>query len=605
MDKHLIFAYFDGFRQFKDTSISFDSRFEVRFEDNRLIVSENKSELSEDFWGNKIECLSCIVGDNGAGKTSIIKYIVDKIVEGKSEVWSKWNDKCLLVFTAGEKYHQLPSQKKIDYLVYTDKEIEVDDNVKILTSTKGWNRLIDDSIILPTVVYCSNFNPQKDASDPLSNEVSGMRLLSDGWLLYSDIERVKTIDRDASAKYASRVSSFVNMNHYRVIKLLQKQKNLFDSLSIDLPPIVRILAPDQDRSSIFCRTAKDTFKARYFDNFMSIMIDSYYSIPAIQNQWTISRNTFLADLSAGTIDLSHVPFQIKEEDFTNQQISAQDAEMYVKKMLEDIEACTSILSKMEECCSFDDLSMCFYISVDNEKLDDLLESLLIDNTLRQYVDVFYSHDKSSNSQLSAGESMAINLFSRLYDALEGQFGLSNDGITSETTFVALDEAEVGFHPEWQRNFISLLVSFFESLPTERKYQIVLTTHSPIILSDIPRECCNFIKKEKKEDELFVKDVEIHSNETFGANIFDLYKDSFFMSKGLVGKFAEQYIRKIESDIKEYDGPSEYDLIRNRIEMIGDAFIRNYLHKRLDDQSIDSAIKFYSKKIKDLESKRRS
>ena len=66
--------------------------------------------------------------------------------------------------------------------------------------------------------------------------------------------------------------------------------------------------------------------------------------------------------------------------------------------------------------------------------------------------------------------------------------------------------------------------------------IIITSHSPFILSDIPKENVIFLKNGKIEN----PDIK-----TFGANIHTLLSDGFFMSDGLMGEFAKSKIEEIK------------------------------------------------------------
>ena len=88
--------------------------------------------------------------------------------------------------------------------------------------------------------------------------------------------------------------------------------------------------------------------------------------------------------------------------------------------------------------------------------------------------------------------------------------------------IIFDEIELYFHPEMQRTFIANLIDGISqlSLKNIRSIQIMLVTHSPFILSDIPKINVLFLKSDghasAQED-----------MKTFGANIHHILKNSFF------------------------------------------------------------------------------
>ena len=90
----------------------------------------------------------------------------------------------------------------------------------------------------------------------------------------------------------------------------------------------------------------------------------------------------------------------------------------------------------------------------------------------------------------------------------------DDG-TEENVVLLLDEIVVSLHPEWQRNIINELLKFIQYAFTGSNVQVIMTTHSPIMLSDIPKQNVVYLSSNELEEK---KD----QPETFGSNIFKLY-----------------------------------------------------------------------------------
>ena len=217
----------------------------------------------------------------------------------------------------------------------------------------------------------------------------------------------------------------------------------------------------------------------------------------------------------------------------------------------------------------------------------------------KFFDMSYSHSLHDITVLSSGEQELLNLFSRLYYAVVmAPRKFDNLGIPS---LLLLDEAEIGFHPEWQRQYVNLLCKFIRLLlvPAGHNFQIVLTSHSPIILSDIPKCCTNFLKEEHG----YVVNNRDEQVETFAENIFNLYRRSFFMEEGLIGEFASNKIEDLKARIEQCHSCEEMNIIRTDINIIGDAFIKRYLQSKLDDTTVrlsdEEQIAFYQAKIDEL------
>lgn len=135
------------------------------------------------------------------------------------------------------------------------------------------------------------------------------------------------------------------------------------------------------------------------------------------------------------------------------------------------------------------------------------------------------------------------------------------------------------HPEWQRRIVRDLLSLLRRQFKGHYFQIVLTSHSPIVLSDIPVENCIFLKKKSNGTVC----QEERNTQTFGANIYTLYKDAFFLSddKLAMGEFAQskinQWIEKIETG--ELSEEKAYKIIG----LIGEPLVRRNVEKMVRRQ----------------------
>ncbi|MDU0324327.1 AAA family ATPase [Clostridium butyricum] len=129
--------------------------------------------------------------------------------------------------------------------------------------------------------------------------------------------------------------------------------------------------------------------------------------------------------------------------------------------------------------------------------------------------------------MSTGEFNIFSMFARIYDAIEKIFKKGGSHI-----MILMDEVDSTFHPNWQQLIIDQLINFLKKVYSKLSFQIILTTHSPVLLSDIPVENVIFLQNIKKQ--------RTHE-QTFAANISSLYYDSFFMEKGSIGNLAHKCI----------------------------------------------------------------
>ena len=199
----------------------------------------------------------------------------------------------------------------------------------------------------------------------------------------------------------------------------------------------------------------------------------------------------------------------------------------------------------------------------------------------------------------------------------------NGIVPAQNAIILLDEAEVAFHPEWQRLYLGAMLNYLQQNVVESgtHLQLILATHSPIILSDIPKQNSVFIEKDIKNNSIDV----VAGDETFAANIFSLYQNAFFLDGAGIGALAEKKLCELIDKIHMLYGtetdpqiPSESqkDEVIKRINCIGDPYIRHkfemeykhlvYVNENTDGKKseLDREIAEARKKLEKLQKQRR-
>ena len=164
-------------------------------------------------------------------------------------------------------------------------------------------------------------------------------------------------------------------------------------------------------------------------------------------------------------------------------------------------------------------------------MKDIKEDKEILLNLPPYVQVeFFDKTGVSFYSLSYGQKFIIKFIYSLLNQLNNLKSHPN----YRDINILLDEVEQGLHPEWQKKFVNFLVQILKE-KKDFNFNIVCATHSPFILSDIPKTNAYFIKNGQKK---------FLNIETFGANIHTLLSHGFFMKDGLMGEYAKEKINEI-------------------------------------------------------------
>ena len=181
---------------------------------------------------------------------------------------------------------------------------------------------------------------------------------------------------------------------------------------------------------------------------------------------------------------------------------------------------------------------------------------------------------------SSGERALLNFISRLFFASKVSEYIPDTGFEwHESILLLIDEIDLYMHPEWQRNIMSDLIEEVNDKFPNNYFQIIITSHSPIVLSDIPRENAIFLKRCKEQEHPVQQK---HETQTFGANIYTLYRDAFFFEGAAMGEFAKKTIQGWIDKIKA--GNADSVEMEKRIALIGEPIIRKRMEKLLQEKS---------------------
>lgn len=185
-----------------------------------------------------------------------------------------------------------------------------------------------------------------------------------------------------------------------------------------------------------------------------------------------------------------------------------------------------------------------------------------------------NNEKVELQALSSGEIQRLysvssviyhlrNLDDRMYD---------QNRLTYNRVYVILEEVELYFHPEYQQSYLEYLLNQIEfaGLRHIDSIGITMVTHSPFILSDmLPDNLCCMYKKSHSQP-----------TQTFGANIADLLKDSFFLEESFMGLFVKNKIKGLLKYLQRNDNVNDSDwddkLAESFIENLNEPLLKQLL-----------------------------
>lgn len=592
---HICYIYIYDFQCLHNVGITFDHRFNYTFDSEKaeLTISVPTKKFPNDFWGAGIWSLTGIVGNNGAGKTTVNRFLLNAVVDGLATKHLNG----IVVYENNKTFQVFNNNSRCDKTI----KVQTTENVPYKVSTE--KQKLSHLPSIETFFYQGHFSAEFSSSDLCSTEYSGLYNATEGYLFRKDFEKfANATDIYYTCPISSYLVSHISQKHQRICRLLINEELRYKITQFRFPRYIMFspnrggqnhikfhpLVPKETKDALqglleplpirsVIPTREEYIGMYIYFNLLNAIADNMLPVggPGILKRWR------------DTVDHSQeVMSQFQ------QFISTQQNET-IKTRLQIIH---DVLHFIFNLAHYDKYGG-FYIDAFNEKdkVDAILERNILDTfyLTSRFFDMHYSHNYTEGyNQLSSGEEINLNLYALLYDAIVIR-PLKFTNLKSPC-LILLDEAEIGFHPEWQRTFINTLLDVLHSLKVKEghDYQVVITSHSPILLSDIPSCCCNFLKR---IDETTTINLRSTIEGTFASNVFETYRNSFFLGNGMIGKYAENRLKALEIKCKNGDSSAE-----DEINLIGDQHLQQYLISLLAKSDKDAAIRYHQEQIRKLQ-----
>lgn len=603
--------------------------YSFKEEGQSLIISRNQNDkyipnffnISES--DSKIELLSAIVGENGVGKSSILDIIrsvfsksegftykeVVVLVENEGEtriLYSNIPFKCYLegklLEEIGKPNNNTSSYQSIYYSPHFD-----------LKYNSNYDELDYYDISLDEYIR-QDLNNIKQNDVDIHNELNFKNTLRIIEFVTSDTfqrEEILSVFEIPQYEYASLIFK------EKKIRKNQNEKIDFQNTPYQFREIIEnILRKIDDDIEIVYNHLKsignlnkivfmqDIFKNVVLKTILSVIIDM------LEERNTYLEEGILENEESLNIEKSDAKslflFFIRNAYIERMRNYKIFNDSLFEKFLNNIEYIIESVSNESDISDFPYNSITIKIKVENIKNLIELHREIVKNFMRypnmiSYKNInqyeFITIDPLGRS-LSSGEFSILNFFSKLYFFLQNSPFIS---LSKKNYILLLDEADLGLHPMWKKRFIDIILKsvpyFFEGLTPKPNLQIILTTHDPLTLSDIPKHNVIFLEKAEEGKCRISSRVQ----KTFGANITDLLADSFFIQDGLIGDFAKSKINEVITWINENRNKTKINeeklaYYKKVIELIDERVIKLKLSEMITELLPDNT--FYNKVIDD-------
>lgn len=178
-------------------------------------------------------------------------------------------------------------------------------------------------------------------------------------------------------------------------------------------------------------------------------------------------------------------------------------------------------------------------------------------------------------KLSSGERQFLFMMSSIIYHVMNIKSVPTSRVAYRYLNIVLDEVEMCFHPEYQRTFIYNLLNAIVRLHlnTYCSFNIIITTHSPFLLSDIPQSNVLYLENGEVVDKSKMRNP-------FAANVNDILYQSFFLCNGFMGEFAKRKIIKMINDVN--NNKFDEQKTRELVDLVGEPILKERLQDLIEE-----------------------
>ncbi|OAV74618.1 putative ATP-binding protein involved in virulence [Bacteroidales bacterium Barb7] len=582
-----------------------------KVENDRLVPNDNYP-LKNDFFGKNIS-ISAIVGKNGSGKSCLLDLFFRMAynLSVKMELFDKINPQFIPlnaeVYFISNNY--LYGLKNNDKSIFIFKQ-EITNNFQIDVSKINWEDEITkkNPIDLKDFFYSIvvNYSIQAYISNDYDDNNTGLSWIdylfhkNDGYtvpLVFNPKRDDGTVDMDTEYGLSiQRLSALLIKNHDFVDGYVFDSIKLTDYCSkvtskYEKPNIPISKYSKNGRFKTICKEFNSQYKIGLDLDLINdeYLKTAYYYL--VRKSILIARtyNNYKKN-KIGKSNANIFPWQFVSHDASKElkkienlvtQIRGDKSHITLK-----IRQVVNFLQYAEEHpnSNLSQIEYNYLLPTDESEIKKLSLDQIIEKLPPPFYkqEIIFKKNENTNSKeaiiirkMSSGERQFLFSMSTVLYHIKNMMSVpenDKERVKYKNFNIVLDEIELCFHPEYQREFVNKLIGYLERLvgndPNKEDYHfnIILVTHSPFILSDIPK--CNvlFLKEGRQCDEM--------QEDTFGANIHSLLQNAFFLN-GTIGEFAKQKINKMFKQL--YNGEIDENLY-TEIKLVSEPFIRSQLLK---------------------------
>ena len=503
----LIHIYIESYKHLKNINIRLHGGFKCNHVGGILSITSSPT-IDTYYKGLSFQA---IIGKNGVGKTSILDLISSDGTDPNQQLFMVWyNDK---------------NEYEIHTRYYAPQNVNADKKYKVV------HEYLDSNVCIAKI---------NNISEPFSSLNKNMGSVS---TLTPSIYKSPKANR----RYQNKIlSNFFSSSRYYKNELRPKYKvTLYKLDSQKLSKIFSNIERDKNtlillnklllKDNLSIHDIKNTFTSYENDNGISVRNNFILSISsqiAKNNPQLINGS----QVQIAAMLLAHI-FLTHGISLTSIDLWEREYIDYIYKWIDGGRKSNSFVSEKENA----------YLTLKNNitAIDDIIVNLShYENKNYHNIEEFpdrtsFIHSEPNQIQyiieglerskyhlndafeygwdgLSSGELAKALLLANIFRYIQKTNGVANH-------IILMDEIDIYLHPEWQRKIISEIISLISTESIAEKYQFIITSHSPIVISDLLPENIVSLSKQNNGD-IFISD-----SPGYATQITDLYLQGLHIS----------------------------------------------------------------------------
>jgi len=561
------YIWVKDFRNFDNLGLNLSSSSKFYFDNfDKTITKEDIIELPQNFFGKSISDVTGIIGKNGSGKSNALELICKILKGGKTFLKT---DFIIIIEIAGElichHYFENRSKPRANFKLKFEEYSGNINPLKVIFFSNvfddrrnGFDKEVSD------ISVNNSFKYRPSRSTDFGKQI---KFINSKIFKFLDIElptEVQVKFKTGNNRYNSSMQQRMYGENYDLIIDFQK---FFRDRIRDIKPHNKFV---------------NLFRFNYFFEIFELLSKSHRNGYSEFDVFLQNFNKFLEEiynfkyteeiteklilfLENELVKINPEEFNLFDEDFSIKTNRGNFG--LIKKQINFIKELKELPISLELQYSPE--------GARNRTLDNFIFDY--SNKSKNYINEFiHLFEKSTFLDInwlgiSSGQKAYLNLFSSIYDELKYT--------RQENLLLCIDEGDLYLHPKWQIEFFDKLLNVLPTIYVGR-IQLVLTSHSPFLLSDLPKQ--NITILDRGFNNSTIDGIRLKTN-TFGGNLYDLYSEPFFLGNKRTSDFAYDKIKiLIESAESKLLSSTEKKELLKLSDLVGDEIIQFRINKLLQD-----------------------